>query len=212
MNADERRFLSEAMLRIGGLGRALYDWHMMLQVRKAEEHDLNFLVWIDIKDEGVSSSYMANWTDAEWADHRLQIAAYISSDDKLAYVAEEAGSQRRVAGIYADILHVPDIANRWQMFRTISTELFPEDGRFCTIFQLWVDPAYRRQGLGSQLKQLVEDEAAHRQVGAIYTHTEAVNEHVIALNKKLGYREIYRGPMWDNIERVALLKRLDGVG
>ena len=52
----------------------------------------------------------------------------------------------------------------------------------------------------------------HRQVGAIYTHTEAVNGHVIALNKKLGYREIYRGPMWDDIERVALLKRLDGVG
>lgn len=47
-----------------------------------------------------------------------------------------------------------------------------------------------------------------RQVGAIYTHTEAVNEHVIALNKKLGYAEIYCGPMWDEIERVVLLKNL----
>jgi ribosomal protein S18 acetylase RimI-like enzyme len=180
----------------------------MLTTRPANAGDVNFLVWIDIKDEGVSSSYMANWTDAEWAKHRLQIAAYIDGKDKIAYVTEEDGSQRRVAGIYADILNVRDVADRWHMFQTVSTELFPEDGRFCSIFQLWVDPAYRRQGLGSQLKQKVEDEAVRRQVGAIYTHTEASNEHVITLNKKLGYAEIYRGPMWDEIERVALLKTL----
>ncbi|MBK8904948.1 MAG: GNAT family N-acetyltransferase [Anaerolineaceae bacterium] len=181
----------------------------MLTMRRANAGDVNFLIWIDIKDEGVSSSYMANWADAEWAAHREQIAAYISSEDKIAFVTEEVASQRRVAGIYADILHVQDVAGRWRMFRTVSTDLFPGDGRFCAIFQLWVDPAYRRQRLGSQLKQMVEDEAVHRQVGAIYTHTEAVNEHVITLNKKLGYREIYRGPMWDDIERVALLKNLD---
>lgn len=183
---------------------------MMLQVRKAEEHDLNFLVWIDIKDEGVSSAYMANWTDAEWAAHRAQIAAYIAGEDKIAFVVEEKESLRRVAGIYADILQVEDVVGRWRMFQTISTELFPGDGRFCCIFQLWVDPACRRQGLGSRLKKLVEAEAVRRQVGAIYTHTEVANEHVITLNKKLGYREIYRGAMWDDIERVALLKRLEG--
>ena len=183
---------------------------VMLQVRRAAEHDLNFLVWIDIKDEGVSSSYMANWTDAEWAAHREQIAAYISGDDKIAFVIEEESCQR-VAGIYADILHVQDVVDRWQMFQTISMELFPVDGRFCSIFQLWVDPAYRRQGLGTQLKQKVEAEARRHQVGAIYTHTEATNAHVIALNKKLGYTEIYRGPMWDEIERVALLKRMGGL-
>lgn len=94
------------------------------------------------------------------------------------------------------------------MFRTIATELFPVDARFCAIFQLWVDPAYRRQGLGSRLKQMVEGGAVRRQVGAIYTHTEAANKHFILLNKKLGYAEIYRGLMWDEIERVALLKNL----
>ncbi len=181
----------------------------MLNMRTVSQADLNFLVWIDIKDEGVSSSYMANWTDAEWAAHRQQIAAYISGGDKIAYVIEEAHSQRRVAGIYADILNLRDIADRWRMFQTISTGVFPEDGRFCSIFQLWVDPAYRRQGLGSKLKQMVEEEARRRQVRAIYTQTEATNEHVITLNKNLGYAEIYRGPMWDEIERVALLKKLD---
>ena len=180
----------------------------MLTVRAANEGDLNFLVWIDIKDEGISSSYMANWTNEEWLAHRWEIAAYISGKDKIAYVTEEVDSQRRVAGIYADILNVRDVADRWHMFQMVSTELFPEDGRFCAIFQLWVDPAYRRQGLGTQLKQRVEDDARRRQVGAIYTHTETTNAHVIALNEKLGYAEIYRGPMWDEIKRVALLKTL----
>lgn len=181
----------------------------MLTTRIANEGDVNFLIWIDIKDEGVSSSYMANWTDAEWAAHRAQIGEYVSCQDKIAFVTEEVDSRRRVAGIYADILHVQDVVDRWPMFQTISTDLFPQDGRFCSIFQLWVDPAYRRQGLGSQLKQMVEAEVVCRQVRAIYTHTEATNEHVITLNKKLGYVQIYRGPMWDEIERVALLKRLN---
>jgi GNAT superfamily N-acetyltransferase len=125
----------------------------MLTTRPANAGDVNFLVWIDIKDDGVSSSYMANWADAEWAKHRLQIAAYISSEDKFAFVTEEIDTKRRVAGIYADILNVQGVVDRWRMFQTISTELFPEDGRFCAIFQLWVDPAYRRQGLGSHLKK-----------------------------------------------------------
>jgi hypothetical protein len=32
----------------------------MLTTRPANAGDVNFLVWIDIKDEGVSSSYMAS--------------------------------------------------------------------------------------------------------------------------------------------------------
>lgn len=47
----------------------------MLTARAANESDLNFHTWIDIKDEGVSSSYMANWIDEEWAAHCTQIAA-----------------------------------------------------------------------------------------------------------------------------------------
>ena len=32
--------------------------------------------------------------------------------------------------------------------------------------------------------------------------------HVIELNHKLGYREIRRGPIWDEIVRVSLVKYL----
>jgi ribosomal protein S18 acetylase RimI-like enzyme len=37
--------------------------------------------------------------------------------------------------------------------------LFQADGRFLEIFNLWVDPDYRRQGLGTLLKRGIEDEA-----------------------------------------------------
>jgi len=42
----------------------------------------------------------------------------------------------------------------------------------------------------------------------IYTHTEHTNTHVLALNEKLGYHEVRRGPIWDEIERVSLVKYL----
>lgn len=43
----------------------------------------------------------------------------------------------------------------------------------------------------------------------IYTHTEAVNLHVIALNLKLGYHPIRTGLLWDAVPRVSLVKWLD---
>jgi hypothetical protein len=42
----------------------------------------------------------------------------------------------------------------------------------------------------------------------IYTHTEAHHLHVLALNHKLGYREVRRGPIWDDVVRVSLVKHL----
>jgi hypothetical protein len=42
----------------------------------------------------------------------------------------------------------------------------------------------------------------------IYTDTEAANGHVLALNEKLGYGEVRRGPIWDKVVRVSLVKNL----
>lgn len=43
----------------------------------------------------------------------------------------------------------------------------------------------------------------------IYTHTEALNDHVLEMNRKLGYQEVRRGPLWDDVIRVSLVKWLD---
>jgi hypothetical protein len=45
-------------------------------------------------------------------------------------------------------------------------------------------------------------------VKLVYTHTEETNPHVLELNKKLGYVEVRRGPIWDEVVRVSLVKTL----
>lgn len=76
------------------------------------------------------------------------------------------------------------------------------------MFQLWVNPNYRREGLGTKLKEKIEEEAHIRKVNLIYTHTEERNQHVVDLNVKLGYKEVRRGPIWDDIVRISLVKHL----
>ena len=58
------------------------------------------------------------------------------------------------------------------------------------------------------LKRVLEAEAAARGVRMIYTVTEATHRAVLDLNAQLGYVEVYRGPMWDAVERVGLAKYL----
>ena len=176
--------------------------------RPARADDLNFLVWIDIKDEGVSSAYMSNWNDAEWARHRAFIASFIGSNDKIAIVAE-ADPAHRVAGAYARLRN-----RRVEGYDPTSISLcldegvFPADGQFCEMFQLWVDPAFRRAGVASRLKLEIEDEARSRGLTLICTATEASNAGAIALNEKLGYRAARIGPVWDEIQRVSFVKDL----
>jgi hypothetical protein len=40
------------------------------------------------------------------------------------------------------------------------------------------------------------------------TVTESTHQTVLDLNAQLGYVEVYRGPMWDRVERVGLAKYL----
>jgi ribosomal protein S18 acetylase RimI-like enzyme len=107
------------------------------------------------------------------------------------------------------------IANRdgtypWKtIFHELDRSLFQEDGRFVEIFQLWVAPQFRRKGIATRLKQKLEDVAKSKDINLIYTHTEERNTHVIALNEKLGYRKVRKGPIWDEIIRTSLIKHLE---
>jgi 8-oxo-dGTP pyrophosphatase MutT (NUDIX family) len=96
--------------------------------------------------------------------------------------------------------------NNNEVFGQLEARLFPEDGRFCEIFQLWVDPAYRRQGIARRLKTHLETECGRRGVQMIYTHTLATNQPVLNLNRQLGYVEVRRGSIWDDAIRVSLVK------
>ena len=95
------------------------------------------------------------------------------------------------------------------VFRELPERVFSSDGRFCEVFQLWVDERYRRRGLGTRLKKQLERESCRRGIQLIYTHTEETNLHVLELNRRLGYEEVRRGPIWDETIRVSLIKRLE---
>jgi ribosomal protein S18 acetylase RimI-like enzyme len=85
---------------------------------------------------------------------------------------------------------------------------FPPSGRFLQIYDLWVSPEWRQQRVASALKSALEAVARANDLEMIYTLTEATHTAALRLNAGLGYRAIYTGPMWDEVERVALVKWL----
>jgi ribosomal protein S18 acetylase RimI-like enzyme len=98
--------------------------------------------------------------------------------------------------------------SRHILFGELGDQWLPADGRFGEVFQLWVAPDCRRRGFATLLKNQFELETQRRGIGLLYTHTETINEDVRALNHKLGYQEIRRGPIWDDVERVSMVKQL----
>ena len=184
-------------------------YRKMLTLRQATLTDLDFLVEVDREDEGCSSTGMGEWGPEEIAQHRDKIIAFITDRDKAAWVYEDTASNRLVGMAlwrYRNRLHGPHEA--WSIITELAENLFPPDGAFCEIFQLWVAPDHRRRGLASRLKRQAEAEALRRGVNMLYTHTEERHTHVIEMNLKLGYREVRRGPIWDEIIRVSLIKPL----
>ena len=181
----------------------------MFTPKKAAAMNLNFIVEVDLKDEGCSSTYMEDWGPDQFAERRGKIAAFLSDEDKAAWVYEETGTGRPVGIIlwrYRNRLQ--ETFEGWSVFPQLDAGLFPPDGAFCEIFQLWVAPEHRRRGLASGLKRQAEAESLRRGVRLLYTHTEERNVHVIEMNRKLGYREVRHGPIWDEIVRVSLIKPL----
>ncbi len=186
----------------------------MLTIRPAGPQDLDYLVETDLLNEGYTPAPGETpMTDAERADHRTKIAGFINDPCQGGWIAEDSTTGAKAGMILARFrdrqTEPDDEANRF-LFQFIDNSIFPPDGKFCEVFQLWVHPTYRRQGLATRLKQVLEDEAKKRGIHMIYTHTEAQNEHVIEMNRKLGYREVRRGPLWDDVIRVSLVKWLDG--
>lgn len=186
-------------------------------LRRAETADLDFLVEKDLDGEGYSDAGAESVeSEADRQAHRAKIRAFVCEPDEAGWLALEEGSGRRVGMIlarYRDRLHEPDTeANRW-LFRYLDASIFPRDGRFCEIFNLWVDPAFRRRGLATCLKLAAEEEARRRGIQTMYTHTEAANLHVIALNLKLGYEVVRTGLLCftpeDEVLRTSLVKWLN---
>jgi GNAT superfamily N-acetyltransferase len=121
-----------------------------------------------------------------------------------------ATGARGMAGFLLYILRDrrTDTYPQGDLLARLPATVFPADGRFLQIYDLWVAPAWRKQGVATALKDAAEAAAKAEGVGLLLTYTEATHASVLGMNARLGYRAIYRGPMWDAVERVALIKRL----
>lgn len=180
----------------------------MWMFRKARPSDLDFLVHIDLTNDGYASINEVVWTDKEKLEHRSKIHKFIVDPERVTIIAEHLSTGERIGLIMYSISN-RDVEYPWKtIFHELDRSLFPEDGRFAEIFSLWVHPDFRRQGLATRLKIELENNVLPLGVSVIYTHTEERNGHVVELNKKLGYHEVRRGAIWDDTVRVSLLKHL----
>ncbi|WP_051236954.1 GNAT family N-acetyltransferase [Paenibacillus pinihumi] len=176
-------------------------------IRKAGIKDLEFMIQIDLKDEGVTTSDSPK-TQKELKTHSNQILNFVVEKDRGAFIFEDEENKKRIGLIMYSMVN-RDHNFPWKtVFQELGRSMFQEDGRFVQIFQLWVAPEYRRSGIATKLKIKLEELAKTNEVNLIYTHTEETNKHVIELNEKLGYRIVRRGPIWDEVVRVSLIKQL----
>lgn len=97
------------------------------------------------------------------------------------------------------------------VFKKLSPDLFSESGDFCEVFDLWVHPAFRRQGIASQLKKKRVVQMMQANIFTAYTHTESRHEHIIKWNQNLGYQIVREGPIWDETPRTSLILSLQPV-
>ncbi|WP_310829137.1 GNAT family N-acetyltransferase [Paenibacillus pedocola] len=177
-----------------------------IRKRKANIEDLDFLVYVDLLDEGITQLEEQKLSKTELEAHYDKIKTFIDDKDRGALILENIETKQRI-GTIMYCISCRDKEYPWKtIYHELDREIFQEDGRFLEIFQLWIDSGYRRHGYGTQLKRFVEDEAIRHRVNLVYTHTEESNQHVIDLNLKLGYKEVRRGPIWDEITRVSLIK------
>jgi GNAT superfamily N-acetyltransferase len=151
----------------------------MILIRRADLSDLDFLVQADLTNEGYTiAPDEAPMTPEDRADHLQKIATFVTTNTEAGWVVVDMDKGQHAGMILARFRNrqvEPQTEPNLFLFRFLDDSLFPPDGRFCEIFQLWVHPKYRRKGLATRLKQAVETETRRRGIRMIYTHTEAAN-------------------------------------
>ncbi len=140
---------------------------------------------------------------------RSRLLPFIESEAHGAWKATIAGRSDAAGLLF--FLHsnrLRDVLEPTDVLGKLKPSLFPPSGDFVQIFDLWIASEFRRLGMASALKDRLERYAESRNIAMLYTVTESDNEPARSLNKKLGYVELYTGPMWDEVPRTALAKYL----
>ncbi|HHW09851.1 MAG TPA: GNAT family N-acetyltransferase [Firmicutes bacterium] len=131
-----------------------------------------------------------------------------AADERGAFIYEDLPSGTPVGIVLYRCRNRQDAFPDYEVFGRLDPRLFPSGGRFLQVVLLWVHPGYRRLGLGSELLRRVEAEARLRQIRLLFLLVEGTNRPAMQLVRRLRYREITRGPVWDQVVRVSLIKRV----
>ena len=143
----------------------------MLVLRRAGAADLDFLVHADLQEEGYTRSEDEERESA--AEHREKICSFLRDANKAAWVYEDKGIRgAAILCAFRDLHNEPKEAHGLHFYRSaIPRATFPEDGRFCEVFNLWVERPYRRRGLATKLKEQLEGRiACARRAPSLHAH------------------------------------------
>lgn len=183
----------------------------LFEIRAATSSDIEFLTMADLNagaEENGGTTPPKMQDESSFRKHLAKITDFVTDDAKGAWVGVTREDGRRAGMILCRFRNrLTEPFGDGTIFDELEAGIFPDDGGFCEIFQLWVEPEFRRKGLAMQLKEHLEVEVMNRGIGLIYTHTRESNLHVLEMNRRLGYAEIRRGPIWDEVIRVSLVKR-----
>lgn len=177
-----------------------------LSLRRLEPSDLDAVAKALQAGEGYTQTTALAET---WQDIRAGLAGFGEDGVNEGFVVGEGGVESPVAFLlYRRRNRATDNFGEGNVLGLLEDRVFPSDGRFLQVHELWVAPQARRRGIGRALKRALEAAAACEGFGMIYTVTEATHRAAMTLNRQLGYLEVYRGPMWDDVARVALTKHI----
>lgn len=170
-------------------------------LRPIEIKDLDFLVKVDMEDEGVTSDEVKDYNE-----YVKRMTHFIEHPDFGGFVYEI--SNQPIGCILFNVENKFKTYDWPTIYNEINDHYFDDSGDMLAVYQLWISKEYRRRGLATLLKHAFETEAFNRKINTLYTHTEIQNQHVIELNQKLGYDAVRIGPIWDEILRISLVKDL----
>jgi GNAT superfamily N-acetyltransferase len=179
-----------------------------LDVRALKPGDIEPIAVILAEAEGYTVTGGADASLFDLDAMRRSLSGFAGDADKDGLVVEDATGAIAAFLLFRWRNRLTESFADGDIIGDLSADLFPADGAFLQIHDLWVRPDHRRRGVARILKLAVEPIAAARRVQMIYTVTEADHAAVLNLNAALGYEAIYTGPMWDEVPRVALVKRL----
>jgi ribosomal protein S18 acetylase RimI-like enzyme len=196
---------------------------MSIHFRLGNKNDLEFVVNIDLLNEGISKpNPLLRASDEAKLLYFRKISQFVDPSlcqgttefekcPKYALICEE--DQRKIGLLMFLLRDMNDTTfQHFGVFDKFPRNLFPKNGKVCEIFQFWVAPESRRKGIGTELTRRTESISVQNGVILVYTHTEVTNLHVVELYKKLGYQVIRTGRLDDEIIRVSMIKHLSNRG